>query len=369
MVSNQLEIERKRRGIGYMLPYLRSVSVCLVLFFLFIQPISWVHAVESATKTAKFPDGWQLVNPPRVVHQRDALGDYLTVEINSKSINPVLPADTHPIAQLLNQYEEITILPNKTKVLWQNTVTINDANRTTNIVEELCPTFPSGSRESLRSDIGFIQRFQNSLKNIGNFLLFVPVALICLPAITLTFEGIVLNPAKQNREKLKEAEQQWQLYPLLERSRAFYQSLVPLQQQFNPSFQYDEVNPSLVPLSHYNRLPRRSDYRVNLSNKAFTYTGEATTKITFGFKAPLPTAQTIKALYLQSALGNSFLKREVNMTGIERKIAVPSKKYGITAYGQYVKQCNLTYTHQYTQSQLSCSTIVYNPVTEDDNIQ
>ena len=140
MVSNQLETERKRKGIGYMLPYLRSVSVCLVLFFLFIQPISWVHAVESTTKMAKFPDGWQLVNPPRVVHQRDALG-------------------------------------------------------------------------------------------------------------------------------------------------------------------------------------------------------------------------------------SSSLKRDFNITGIERNIAVPSKKYGITAYGQYVKQCHLTYTHQYTQSQLSCSTIVYNPVTEDDNIQ
>lgn len=353
-----------------MLPYLRSVSVCLVLFFLFVQPISWVHAVESATKTAKFSDGWQLVNPPRVVHQRDVLGDYLTVEINSKPINPHLPVDAHPIAQLLNQYEAITIVPNNTKVLWQNTVTINDTNRTTNIVEELCPTFPSGSRESLRGDIGFIQRFQNSLKNIGNFLLFIPVALICLPAITLTFEGIVVNPANKNREKLKEAEQQWQLYPLLQRSRTFYEALTPLQQQFNPSFEYEQVNPSLVMLGHYNRLPRRSDYRVNLPSKTFTYTGDATTRMTFGFKAPLPTVQTIEALYLKPTTGvEQLVKKTVNGMRIERKIPTQSKKYGITAYGQYVKQCTLSYTHQYTQSQLSCSTLVYKPVTEDDNIQ
>lgn len=48
---------------------------------------------QAQQKVQEYADGWRLINPPSPVHIHDSFAPYFSVDIDTKPINPNLPAN------------------------------------------------------------------------------------------------------------------------------------------------------------------------------------------------------------------------------------------------------------------------------------
>jgi hypothetical protein len=282
------------------------------------QPFS--ETLNTMPEVLKFPDGWQLINPPHHHTIYRQTTDLFHLEVKTLPLLPVatLPKGTHPAMARLNQYDVVTFKPNAHLIQWHDAISFYETPfehptlppsvgryaysqtfQTPHIAEQVLSRYPSLSEATHPG-----KKSSVSFGAIMACILLAPVILVmfllCSPFL---LQGSSPQSKQYKEENKNEALKGKLIYehfaPFMNRitqlQQAFY---LPKGQSYNKLYHLGDTQGMVVPPvkqgeNQYHVLPSMNDYRLNKRQKTIQY-GEVWQKwmlLDFTLVNPMPMAQ------------------------------------------------------------------------------
>jgi hypothetical protein len=329
-----------------------SLSLYLACFFLLSS------ASAQSTSSQNSSDDWTFKNPPEAVHIHDQFQPYVSVDIDSKALTDNLPHNSSAMTKLLNQYEVVHIQPNLNKLEWTPEIDKN-LRRTDNILAEL-NSYAERQKKPTR-----LEKTSGTVKNIATGIVAAPIILvgmvvlspILIPLFREDHEAKASGKTAREEQLVKEREaQEAKLQKILRKNfqqteslKAAIESLV--KESKEDLISTNDLNLRPVHNNHYNILPSRNDYSVDLSRKTLIYqTQQKHISIPIYFKTPYPRQEDVIENFNKSSL--KFLpdsKISFKVTG--------NVRYLPEGFHEHIEitKCSIGYTDNYAHKGVFCN--------------